>query len=149
MRKDRRRDIARSDFMYRRKFRWATHCVYCGQVAETQDHVLPLSLAPELDFMTFRHRWQFGQGLNKVPCCRECNSLAGTEPFFSIREKRKYIQGLLRKRYNKTLHSVIWDKDELRELGRTLRSHVIRKQRKLALAELRCSFPAIETRVPL
>lgn len=148
-RASRKADLARSDHVYRRKFRWANHCIYCGQPANTQDHVLPISRAPDFDFMTLRMRWEFRQGLNKVPCCSECNTLANNKPFFYIREKRRYIQGLLKKRYKNTLHSVVWEKEELSELGKNLRSHVVRKQRDLALAELRCCFPATDTRVIL
>ena len=45
-------------------------CFYCGGVADTADHILPVSKHPELalDIM------------NMVACCRSCNSKKGSKP---------------------------------------------------------------------
>jgi hypothetical protein len=92
-------------------------------------------------------RWVFYQGLTKVPCCQECNVLAGDKVFFWIREKRAYIQKALKERYRKKLRFVVWDEEDLEELGPGLASFVLRGQRESARLELRTSFPAVKTRV--
>jgi hypothetical protein len=76
-----------------------------------------------------------------VPSCSECNHLAGDKPFKSIREKRRYIQGRLRKRYRKQLINVIWDADELEEIGHSLQAYIVRGQRERARIELRLTWP--------
>lgn len=54
-------------------------CVYCGDPANSRDHVIPLSKG--------------GNSLpeNIVPCCRLCNSLARDNAFPGIEEKRRFI----------------------------------------------------------
>jgi 5-methylcytosine-specific restriction endonuclease McrA len=132
---------------YVKKFRWLNCCVYCGGPHQAWDHVMPASLTAGVEFWRPGVRQSYRQGLNLVPCCHECNSLAGDSPFISITAKRKYIKRLLAKRYSKHSQTVIWDREELIGLGRTLKTHIIRGQQKCAVIEARLSWPATKTRV--
>jgi 5-methylcytosine-specific restriction endonuclease McrA len=61
-------------------------CVYCGSAADTQDHVLPISLAVSMP----QRKWH-AELLQLVPACRSCNSTAGDRLFLSLEAKRRYI----------------------------------------------------------
>ena len=100
----------------------AKSCFYCGAVADTRDHFIPT---------TFYLRIQdFGHTKNSliVPACRECNSTAGNEVFYTPREKRQYIKERYLKRYKKILNAPDWTETELKGLGPLLQPHVRRLQ---------------------
>lgn len=98
-------------------------CAYCGLPAESVDHVIPRSLRYMLtELGGWRDRW--GRVADTVPCCRECNSVAGALVFNTMAEKRKYIHERLRIRYADLLRTPQWDEDELDALGPSLRGYV-------------------------
>jgi len=66
----------------------STRCIYCGEPANSKDHVLPKS----------RYELNYQEGLYIVPCCSSCNSIAGRTPFRNIREKQSFIRLGIRKR---------------------------------------------------
>lgn len=131
---------------YKRKFRWANFCIYCGEPATCEDHVFPISLAVNLECWRPNVKQFLKQGLNIFPACDECNHLAGNKPFRLIREKRQFIQKKLRKKYFRNSKQVVWDDEELQELKGNLKRYVIVKQNKKAFAEMRISFPAMGTK---
>ncbi len=93
------------------------HCVYCGDYFQCRDHVIPISYRS-----TFRH---FSSG-EIVPCCRQCNTLAGDHVALTVQEKvmflqRKYEALLKRKK------SPVWTEGELRSLDFGLQTLVRRK----------------------
>jgi hypothetical protein len=139
------RKYGEADIYYNLKFRWSYSCVYCGEPADQKDHVFPLSRAARLDLSDQQIRKILGQGLRIVPCCGECNRIAGDEGFFSIREKRDFIQKRLRKKYEKFLRHVIWDDDEMQELGRNMRDAVLQAMKKRYILELRVTYPQSRT----
>lgn len=141
------RFIQAAEIHYQMKFQWLTRCVYCGLPADTLDHVFPLALAANLDTARPGVRKALGQGLNRVPSCRQCNGIAGAKPFTSIRQKRWYIQDVLRKKLAADLHMPDWDKDELAELGHSMRVHVLQGIRARKRAAMRCNWPAIRSSV--
>lgn len=132
---------------YTLKFRWLMRCVYCGMPADTRDHVFPVCRAVTLDLRRPGVRKALGQGLNTVPACRECNSVAGSHPFTSIRAKRDFIQEKLRKRLSADLLMPDWDEAEIAELSYSMRMHVRRGQRAQARASMRCNWPFIRTSI--
>ena len=99
----------------------AKPCFYCGAPATTRDHVIPRSFAKRLEDFAIVYKRNV-----MVPACVECNSTAGNQVFITIREKRQFILGRYQIRYKKLLESPYWTKEELDELGPTLRSHVVR-----------------------
>ena len=130
---------------YQRKFSKSCHCVYCGAAAESIDHVYPVSeaarLSRDVDLSRPSVRRELGQGLNLVPACSECNSIAGSEPFTSIRAKRAFIQKRLRERHKDDLVGPVWSLDEINDLGPTLRQHVLLGLRRRCRLADRISYP--------
>ena len=77
---------------YRPKFTWADWCIYCGQPAKQQDHVLPLRHADTLDLRNPNIRAKYRRVLVTVPCCISCNQLDRFAPLFtSIIQKRQFL----------------------------------------------------------
>jgi hypothetical protein len=102
-------------------------CVYCGARATSKDHFVPISvvslIADALDYVS---------GKVLVPCCGECNSLAGDHVFPTIAAKRRFIHVKLRKRHKRLLEMPQWTDAQLDEMGYALsdfiRSGLERKQ---------------------
>ena len=84
-----------------------------------------------------------------IPSCLECNRLAGNKKFLLIADKRIYIQEKLKKRYKKALKDIIWDDDEISEMGYNIKTKIISTQSKRAWIELRTTWPNSRTIVPL
>lgn len=110
---------------YSRKFRWCDKCVYCGDQSYELDHVFPVSLAAQLDLSRPNVRKEIGQGLSLVPACAECNRTAGNRPFTLIREKRQFIQARLKKKHKKLLKGVVWDVDEIEDMGPNMKRYIM------------------------
>ena len=94
-------------------------CHYCGMPADTIDHVPPRSARStiiDLDVIN----WNF----HEVNCCRECNTLAGAEPPWTLSGRKAMIKKKLRNRYKKYLAMPDWEDSELNRTGNTLRSHI-------------------------
>lgn|SRR5262245_17348115 len=73
-------------------------CYYCERPATGMDHVLPVTLAALLP----NERWP-RELLQLVPCCAQCNSIAGAKLFTTLRAKRHYIRARLLELYTKRL----------------------------------------------
>ena len=77
-----------------------------------------------------------------VPCCRECNSIAGSKIFASFYEKREFIQKRIEGLYWDILKYPDWEDEELKELaGSTLQDVKISILQKRVTLE-RISFSA-------
>jgi len=91
-------------------------CAYCGEPACTEnrdggDHVIPISYMAEIvkvDPNIKSHR---------VPCCVECNSIAGDHLFTSFLKKKLYIQA---KYFQKQSEMIEHTEEELAGYGRSL-----------------------------
>ena len=141
----RRHNVSESTY-YTKKFKWLKTCVYCGEPAQCLDHVFPLSLSAKLDMHRSVVQCELRGGLYRVPSCNECNGLAGDEPFTSILGKRRFIQARLREKYRGSTKRVLWDYDELMELGPTLRSKIVSDMHKMESAEIRFLYPRFRSR---
>jgi len=88
-----------NDFRIRLKGSW---CVYCGAPQTEYDHFPPRSLC--LDGFL-------------IPCCTECNSLAGVQCPFDLKERIIFVQSKLRQKYGWD-YILDWDATEyLRIIG--------------------------------
>lgn len=106
-------------------------CTYCGAAADSLDHVVPYSW----NHVKKRKGNAGSQGSGeKVWSCRECNSLLGDKPLFTVEQRRDYIRKALSKRASKT---AVWSDEELDELGPSLRSAVEFGQTKSSRAQAR------------
>lgn len=87
-------------------------CFYCGQPADTMDHVPPLTRVSDYE--------AFGLANPRyltVPSCPECNSLAGDTLQESILDRAVFIHRALESKYRKTLKSANWSEAEIRQAG--------------------------------
>lgn len=116
----------------------ATPCTYCGMSAQAQDHVISRRMREvfkNAELAAIVHP------PDTVPCCHECNSIAGAKLFLSISQKRRYIKEQLRRRYRKVLDIPTWTQAELDELGYGLRRHVEASIELRDLVKMRLQWP--------
>lgn len=97
-------------------------CYYCGVIADTKDHVPPLSVRSRLITLGI-DRWTFVE----VPACRECNNALGARSLFTLTERKRYMKAWLLRRYKRYLNLPEWTDAELGRMGPTLQSHVLQQ----------------------
>lgn len=96
-------------------------CAYCGDWANTLDHVIPISYLSSSDRNKIAN---YSDDSNLVEACRECNCLASNMVFDSIDEKRAYIQEKLEMRYARLIKMPIWTREEIKEMGWKFRNEL-------------------------
>lgn len=100
-------------------------CVYCGQPADTMDHVPPLSRVD--DYRAMGVAWE---AFLLVKACRPCNLALGDSLQRDVLERIQVLKDLLSKGGRREFVRDLWDEDEVNELGKNLRSLVGSKLRK-------------------
>ena len=95
-------------------------CTYCGETADTYDHVAPVSSVNGGRRASVRNRKLC------VPACRECNSVLGNRGGDTVGDRAAYLVGRYLKRYRKSLAQPDWSEDEMAELGPNMRREVAR-----------------------
>ena len=93
-------------------------CFYCGLPAGTIDHIPPLDAIEDLKMISNNLTY------TKVPSCKECNNLAGTEPHTDIFIRQKYIKEKIRKKYKKYIEFSDWEEEEINKLGYLLQTDI-------------------------
>lgn len=93
-------------------------CGYCGDNADTIDHVPPLA---SLD--AFEASGQRPECI-AIPACRDCNTRLGKIPAPTLPRRRKILLTKLQRKYKSILRKVVWDEEELQELGNNLKSYI-------------------------
>ena len=106
----------------------ANPCYYCGNPADTTDHVVPRSLLIAItdsgvDDLTAA-AMKRGRRMT-VPACRECNGMAGAKYHETLAERTEFVRERLNRRYRKVLGIPDWSAAELAELEPGLRGYVI------------------------
>ncbi|HSW43196.1 MAG TPA: hypothetical protein VLM76_11865, partial [Patescibacteria group bacterium] len=106
----------------------ANPCYYCGLAADSVDHVVPRSILDALvdsglDGVTAAIIRRSRQMV--VPCCRECNNLAGAKYHETLAERAAFVRERLAHRHRKALAMPDWSATELAELSPGLRGLVI------------------------
>jgi hypothetical protein len=94
-----------------RKRLYGDWCIYCGDWATTEDH-FPPHCVTNLGML--------------FPACLECNLIAGSNYASDFDERCNYVKDGLRRKYARVLGTPDWHKDEIGELGRTLKTSVLR-----------------------
>jgi hypothetical protein len=106
----------------------ALPCFYCGDPADTVDHVVPQSLIDSarnsgdealLELVQERRRRM------TVPACRECNGLAGAKYHQTLDERTRFIQGRLARKHAKVLSMPDWTDSEFTDMADLLRNLII------------------------
>jgi len=85
-------------------------CRYCGDNAETVDHVIPVAFVP------------IHTAANLVAACGRCNRKASDMVFLSLNEKREFI---LENSRSRTKKIPIWLLRDVAELGHTLKTKIL------------------------
>ena len=137
----RRENVKAVGCYYKKKLKWLKNCIYCGCIPECFDHAFPISVAANLKLEYKTVRRELKQGLNMVPCCNKCNNIAGDKVFTLIKDKRKYIQEKLKKKYLKYARHVIWEKDEIDDLGPNMKAEVLRAMKNRYEIEMMITWP--------
>lgn len=85
-------------------------CFYCGDLADSKDHILP----------------QVDGGANgeTVLSCRDCNVRMGARGALSIDQRLSLLIESLERKFQLTKPIPEWDDEELEELGHSLRSRI-------------------------
>jgi hypothetical protein len=113
-----------------------TLCTYCGELANTIDHIPPQSRRAGLEGV---------YPFLEVPACKSCNSGLGARPLMRLEDRQQWIHGWLQRHYVKILTLPEWSERELEELGPTLRQKVGRglAQKRATLARIEFSRPKV------
>ena len=117
-------------------------CVYCGDPANSIDHVAPISYVASLQHDWERHRLKLRHSLYRVPACKDCNTRLSAFVGTCITEKRAELKRRLRRRYARLLGEYDWHDDDLAELGYTLSTTIKSQERLRERILARLSFPA-------
>ena len=102
-------------------------CVYCGRVAGTKDHLMPLHFTG-----IARRRY-----VAVVPACVQCNSAINDLPEYNITARRRRAHAYLAKRYRKYLDPPC----PLDGLEGNLRKHVQQASKNKELIEALLAWP--------
>lgn len=86
-----------------------SQCVYCGDNANSEEHFPPKSFC------------RIGVLL---PCCKECNSLAGTMHPQNFERRIEYVKNRLRKRHRSKMNVGYFTVDEIEEFNGNLKRSV-------------------------
>lgn len=92
-------------------------CTYCGEPADTRDHIIPWASQGSKKEKTFENQ-------ELTSACLECNVLLGDKLFVTIPQRAAYLLKKIPQRYKKVLRQPEWTLEELKELGPSLRQSI-------------------------
>lgn len=109
-------------------------CAYCGEASCCFDHVIPRQyLSP--------NKKRTGKEVGfKVPSCSQCNSILGDRIFKNLVERKEFVHKRLRVKLRKHSARVMWDEEEMAEMGPVLRSTIEIAQAKTDIARDRIAY---------
>ena len=111
------------------------HCLYCGEVPNCQDHVIPFS------YYSMKNRKRSGKDVGvKVKACMECNSLLSDKYFDNIIDRIDDVKYSIYKRNKKVLKMKPWEDSQIKELKHTLKSKVLAVETKRRRAKDRLDW---------
>jgi hypothetical protein len=100
-------------------------CVYCGEGANTIDHVVPVSYyySGVRKIGSLHLTAEYGKE-NIVPSCKECNNIAWNHVFQDFEAKKDYIQNRLVEKYKKAINCPFWSEEEVKEMGKQMQKEI-------------------------
>jgi hypothetical protein len=114
-------------------------CAYCGERATLKDHVIPRAyLSPQ----SSRKRNGSSDPGFKVDCCSHCNAILGDRIFHSLVERKAFVYKRLKVKLRGHSSRVVWDEEEMAELGPNLRSSVEVHSAQKTVADRRLQYAA-------
>ena len=101
---------------------WAAGCcAYCGNLAQTKDHIPPITWLYALGTRYFDDR---GLLVVWVPACKQCNSLIGDKKLFTIHERTVYLWRKYVELYKNIVINPAWDDYEINTLRGRLKDEI-------------------------
>lgn len=97
-------------------------CVYCGDIATTKEHLMPLSYFNS-DRDIAKNIFNI-RGWKTIPACLSCNELAWCSLNKSFQERKAVILKRFEKRYKKQIKAKSCSKEEINELSGMLKKMV-------------------------
>jgi hypothetical protein len=119
---------------YHNEENWFT-CFYCGCHATCFDHQPPITRVSDYRSLNLAHEKYI-----KVPSCENCNLLASDELTESLWERLDHIRAKLEKRHKRLLRGDFWEDEEMKPLGKNLRTHIKVKNAQLAALIARLEY---------
>ena len=116
------RDRRKAFRTHYKHFHEGNKCYYCGDLAETIDHVPAIKVAYSMGLEILEKR---NIKLLKVRSCRQCNSILGDNSLLTLDDRARFVYEALQRRYKRLLQAQEWDREDIRELGPVLRSYVL------------------------
>lgn len=102
------------------------YCFYCGEPANSLDHVPPLSA---MEVLNKEKRKKDNIPAALVPCCMECNGALGGRQLWTVFDRLLYLESYFDAFFKK--QKALWTDEEINELGYSLRESVRHRQDKL------------------
>ena len=96
-------------------------CVYCGNQADSKDHIPPLAW---IEALGPSHFDKLGLLIVWVPSCKECNIALRDNKLFTIRERTGWLIDHYTRKYDKYAHVPVWTQEQLNELRGKLKAAV-------------------------
>lgn len=90
-------------------------CAYCGQLASTNDYLLPVDWKTKNHFI-----------IPVVPACEECAEILSEVTINDVVKRREVVHAQLRYRYSDNLNTVLYGESDLEEFGEGLRGFLVR-----------------------
>jgi 5-methylcytosine-specific restriction endonuclease McrA len=121
----------------------AIPCTYCGLPADTEDHIVPMSLLARIEGLSTDVRAEILAELPmliRVYACRQCNSVLGNRVYRGIVDRRDAVKDYLRRKHKRLLKSPDWTDEEIDQLGYTLRDHVKNRMELKKVVKARLSW---------
>lgn len=116
------------------------HCLYCGEIPNCQDHVIPFSF-----YSSSQRKNKAGSAAGvKVKACMECNALLSNKYFPNIVERMDDVKSSIYSRNKKVLKNKQWDNTSIDELGHTLKTKVLSSEIKRREAKKRIDWSSSE-----
>ena len=110
-------------------------CIYCGEPADTLDHVPPKTRVYDYRSLNLIKEYYF-----KVYCCKECNNLLSDTLQDCLFDRIEVLKAKLYRRYRRYLKIPEWEAEELAELGKTLKEEVLSAIRLRDAIEYRLDY---------
>ena len=105
-------------------------CYYCGQPADSVDHVTPrtiMAMLPEGVDNPVMARTE------TVIACSECNKALGSRFYETLADRKAAAQEHIRRKYRRYLYMPNWTEDEIETLGPSLQGYI---KRAIAIKKL-------------
>lgn len=123
----------RFDARYKTRGDWRCDpCVYCGLPATCFDHVPPLRIVETMDDAELD-----AHNPVKHPACHECNSTLGAMLLLTLKERRKHLSSVYRRKYKKFIRMPEWDEEDLAELAEDFANEMRRAARFARMTKAR------------